>query len=72
MEKDFLFVEKFSQLEDPRSGNAKLHKLIDVIVLVICAVICGADDFVSIASYGKSKEVWLKQNFQNLRDEMVL
>jgi predicted transposase YbfD/YdcC len=61
MEKAFTVLGSFSKLEDPRTGNAKLHKLIDIIVIIICGVICGADDSVSIEAYGKEKYAWLRK-----------
>lgn len=33
----------FGKLCDPRIGNAKRHKFVEIIVIAICAVICGAD-----------------------------
>lgn len=35
--------EHFRELKDPRIDRSKLHKLIDILVMAICAVICGAD-----------------------------
>ena len=32
-------------LSDPRIERAKLYKLIDIVMITICAVICGADDW---------------------------
>ncbi len=40
-----LLTDQFAKLTDPRTGHAKLHKLIDVMVIAICAVICGADSW---------------------------
>ena len=40
-----LLTDQFAKLTDPRTGHAKRHKLIDVIVIAICAVICGADSW---------------------------
>ena len=34
-----LLTDQFAKLTDPRTGHAKRHKLIDVIVIAICAVI---------------------------------
>ena len=49
----------FSTLSDPRRETAnKRHKLIDIVVIAICGVICGADDFNSIASFGEAKQEW--------------
>lgn len=49
----------FSKLPDPRRYN-KRHKLIDIITISICAVICNADSFEHIAEYGRAKYEWLK------------
>ncbi len=43
------FKEHFGDLPDPRIGWTKRHKLIDIVVIAICAVICGADDWVEVA-----------------------
>ena len=40
----------FSRLEDPRSGPAKRYGLSEIIVMAICAVVCGADDWVRTSS----------------------
>lgn len=53
--------EHFASLEDQRRGAGKRHKLIDIIVIAICGVICGADSWVEIEQFGKAKESWLKQ-----------
>ena len=37
------------------------HKLIDIITIAICAVICGADTWVDIETYGLAKKDWLGQ-----------
>jgi predicted transposase YbfD/YdcC len=50
----------FHSLEDPRSDHTKRHKLIDIITIAICGVICGADSWVDMELFGKSKEGWLK------------
>jgi predicted transposase YbfD/YdcC len=52
--------EHFSKVNDPRIERTKEHKLIDIIVIGICAVICGAEGWVDIENYGKSKKKWLK------------
>jgi predicted transposase YbfD/YdcC len=53
--------EHFSQLADPRIERKKLHKLLDIIVIAICAVICGAEGWVDIEMFGNKKLVWLRQ-----------
>jgi len=55
-----LIETHFGSLRDPRAEHSILHKLLDILVITICAVICGADNFLEIAEYGKEKEEWLK------------
>ena len=51
--------EHFRKVPDPRKDRTKDHKLIDIIGIAICAVICGAESWVDIELYGKSKLHWL-------------
>jgi len=57
-------VEHFSTLQDPRMQGKIQHKLSDIIVITICAVMAGADDYVDIATYGRLKEFWFKTFLQ--------
>lgn len=50
----------FSTLTDPRVQGRCKHQLIDIITIIICAVICGANDFVQIQKFGEAKQEWLK------------
>lgn len=52
--------EQFGRVQDPRIERSKEHKLIDIISIAICAVICGAEGWVDIENFGKSKIAWLK------------
>ena len=50
-------IEHFSTLPDPRIHvNKNEHKLIDIIVIAVCAVICGADNWTEIEEYGNAKK----------------
>lgn len=51
----------FSKLEDPRLDRQKLHQLMDIIVIAICAVICGAETWVDIANFGQAREKWFRK-----------
>ena len=51
--------EHFSDIEDSRVDRTKQHLLLDIIVIAICAVICGADGWVAVEEFGKAKEKWL-------------
>jgi predicted transposase YbfD/YdcC len=50
----------FSKVKDPRIERTKRHKLLDILVIAICGVICGADSWVDIELFGKTKLDWLK------------
>ena len=52
--------EHFSKVKDPRKDRTKAHKLIDIIAIAICGVICGAEGWVDIENFGESKLPWLK------------
>ena len=51
----------FQGLPDNRRGAGKRHKLIDILTIAICGIICGADDWSGIEEYGQAKEEWLQQ-----------
>ena len=53
--------DHFTNLPDPRVERTKQHLLIDIITIAICAVICGADSWVSMETYGQAKQQWLQQ-----------
>lgn len=55
-----LWLKHFEELPDPRLDRKKQHLLMDILVLTLCAVICGATSWESIEDYGQKQEVWLK------------
>jgi hypothetical protein len=50
----------FEAIEDPRVDRTKRHQLLDIILIAILAVLCGAEGWVDIESFGQAKEGWLK------------
>ena len=50
----------FGELTDPRRREP-IYPLMDLVVMALCAVICGADDFVAIAKFARTKKEWLSQ-----------
>jgi predicted transposase YbfD/YdcC len=55
------FIDHFADLTDPRIEDRCDHKLIDILFIATCAVICGADGFTDMEEFGKSKQSWLRQ-----------
>ncbi len=54
-------IEKyFGSIPDKRVVTRSSHKLVDIIAITILGVLCGADGWVGIETYGKAKEEWLK------------
>ena len=58
--KPITLSESFAELKDPRLPRAKKHALINIITIAICAVICGADNFIAMASFGRAKKDWFE------------
>ncbi len=53
-------LKHLGRLTDPRVECAKAHKLSDIIVIAICAVIARADGCVAAEAFGQTKEKWLR------------
>jgi hypothetical protein len=51
-------IESFEPLEDPRHGE--IYPLEEIVVLVICATISGADTFVAAQQFGEARQEWLR------------
>lgn len=54
-------IHHFSSIQDPRVNRQKRHQLQDVFFITLCAVICGADNWVAIEEFGKAKEEWFTE-----------
>jgi predicted transposase YbfD/YdcC len=50
----------FARLRDPRRNHLKRHPLLDVIVITVCAVICGANDWQQVAAFARRRRAWLE------------
>ena len=50
-------AKHFAGLDDPGRYN-RWHLLLDIITIAICAVICGADDWIAVEEFGKAKANW--------------
>lgn len=54
-------LEHFGTLEDPRAKHLTEHKLVEVIVVAICGVICGAETWTDVELFGNERLAWLRQ-----------
>jgi predicted transposase YbfD/YdcC len=52
--------ERYGDLPDPRAEPAKRHLLLDITVIAICAVVCGAESWVEIEEFGKARLEWFR------------
>ena len=48
-------VGRFGMLDDPRTDHARRIELLDIIVITLCAVICGAKNWVELEEFGKAE-----------------
>jgi predicted transposase YbfD/YdcC len=53
-------VQYFGAIEDPRCSGKVGHRLLDILVVAVCAVIACAESWCDIALYGRSKLIWLR------------
>jgi len=53
-------MEYFATVEDPRIERSRLHPLSSVLVLSLCAVVCGAESFAAIEAFGCAREEWFR------------
>src|SRR4051794_32640094 len=51
----------FAPLKDPRRAHRRLHLLQDIIVIALCAVIAGAQDWQEIETFGRKRRDWLSR-----------
>ncbi len=55
-------LENDERLQDSRRGQGRRHRLADIIVIAVCAAICGADGWEEFEMFGLAKEAWFRQH----------
>lgn len=60
-------IDHFKDLPDPRVDRTKDHDLIDILIIAVCALLCGAEGFNDMEDFGKAKQDWFK-TFLRLRN----
>lgn len=66
-EEEFSLFLQLQSVPDPRVERTRAHPLINILVITICAVIAGADDWVSVVEFGEAKFAWFAR-FLDLRN----
>ena len=54
-------IEHLEQVGDPRIERTKRHKLIDILVIAVCATVCGAEAWTEMEEFGEAKEQWFRR-----------
>jgi predicted transposase YbfD/YdcC len=55
------FHKHFARLPDPRLNRRRRHLLLDIVVIALCAVVCGANSWPKIEAFGRRRKGWLQQ-----------
>lgn len=59
--RDVAIGQYFATVEGPRIERTKNHALLDIMIIAICAVVYGADGWVDVEEFGKTKRAWLER-----------
>ncbi|MEN9375140.1 MAG: hypothetical protein RL710_297, partial [Pseudomonadota bacterium] len=54
-------IEHLKQVPEPRVKRTRRHELMDILVIALCAVLGGADDWVEIVLFAKAKKQWFEK-----------
>lgn len=54
-------AKHFRDLPDPRVARTRHHARHDILVIARCAAICGADDWVAMAQFGRAQRTWFER-----------
>jgi predicted transposase YbfD/YdcC len=55
------FAAVFEDLDDPRTGNAARHDLLEILLIALCTVLSGGQTAVDMAEFAEAKEVFLRE-----------
>lgn len=57
----FALKRHFRKLKDPRRKRRRLHQLLDIVVIAICAILCGANTWPEIVTWAQRRPTWLRR-----------
>jgi len=55
------FAAVFADLEDPRTGTAKRHELLEILLIGLCTVLCGGETCTDMVRFGRAKHTFLEE-----------
>src|SRR5207248_8138635 len=58
----FALKRHFRKLKDPRRAHRRLHLLLDIVVIAICAVLCGANTWPEVVTWAQRRQPWLRRS----------
>ena len=61
MSQPLALTTAFAEVPDPRVERTRWHNLTDILVIALCAVLCGAEAFTDMEDWGHAKEAWLRE-----------
>jgi hypothetical protein len=53
-------LDPFASRPDPQINRRKLHDLVDIVALAICAILAGCNEYTAMEAFGQAKATWLK------------
>lgn len=56
-----VLFESLTKVDDPRREHQKFHSLKDILVISICAVICGVEHWTEMEEFGEAKQEWFAE-----------
>ena len=54
-------LDSLGEVPDPRRERTKLHQLVDILVIAVCASVCAAETWEEIEEFGRAKESWFRK-----------
>jgi len=55
------FAAVFADLQDPRTGNAQRHALLEILLIGLCTVLCGGETCTDMVRFGRAKHTFLEE-----------
>ena len=52
---------RFAGIEDPRDPSKICHQLSEILLIALCGMLCGAEDFTEFAEFGEAKQDWFRK-----------